>query len=298
MRYQEWKAEGLKVLQGSDGYLGLDVFWLETELRTLVTDLLLPDLAETEAQRYLLQHEFSDDELARLRSATNELAAGKPMALVTGFTWFYGVKIRCYPDVLVPRPDSEIVVEEALAYLEREVAPCDVLDLCTGSGCLGLALAKAAGPSLVSRVVATDLSPTAVKAATENARLIGLEAVVTVEEADLWPFGVRDGSFVPKLVISNPPYLREDEFLGSDLGAWEPEMALAAGADGLAMYRRIFSEGAKLLGPGTYLLLEHGLEQAEAMRDLALGEAGWAFVKTSVDLAGRPRVSAFRRVEA
>lgn len=317
IHYNDWKREAIDILQHSEPYSDEPMFWIGTELTELAAAVLLPDESMTKASRLLNQRLLTSAEYQTLTSDVLDLARGKPLPLITGFTWFAGVKIRCFPDVLIPRPDSEVLVYEAAACLAQEKAPYRVLDLCTGSGCLSLGLAEAMSElgktgdqgeqgdsgyygnlDDVSKleILATDISPAACKAARENVHLNGRDEQIEVEEADLWPTKLLRGSWKPTLVISNPPYLTEEELVSGNLVSWEPELALEAGTDGLRIYKRILTEGSDLLDQGTFLILEHGATQANAIRKLSEEIPGWTYVWTKVDMADRPRVTCLKRV--
>jgi release factor glutamine methyltransferase len=243
---------------------------------------------------WLLAH--GDDPLARAQEAAFLALAkrrreGEPVAYLTGVREFWGLPLRVTPAVLIPRPETESLVELALAHLpvERELR---VLDLGTGSGAIALALAS---ERLRLRVLATDISSEALAVAEDNAGRLG---IVNVEFARSdWYAGLpaawRDVAF--DLIASNPPYVAmDDPHLREGDVRFEPAAALAAGGDGLAALREIVAGACVHLAPGGTLAVEHGYDQAEQAREL-FARAGFAEIVVVKDLGGIPRVAAGRR---
>ena len=206
---------------------------------------------------------------------------GEPVAYLTGRREFWSLELQVSPAVLIPRPDTELLVEWALERLRGVSAP-RIADLGTGSGAIALALASERPDA---RVVAVDLSADALAQAAHNARLLGLERV-DFRLGD-WLVPLAGERF--DLIVSNPPYVAEQDPHLRDL-RFEPRRALTAGADGLADLRRIAVDAPACLKPGAALLLEHGAEQGEAVRAL-LGQQGYAAVETRRDLAGLERAT-------
>lgn len=210
-------------------------------------------------------------------------AGGEPVAYLLGNWGFWSLELRVTPDTLVPRPETEGLVELALARIAPEAA-VDVLDLGTGSGAIALALAKERPRA---RIVATDASAAALAVAASNARRLGL-GNVRFARGDWWS-AVGDACF--DVVASNPPYIADDDphLSEGDLPR-EPRSALASGPDGLDAIRAIAAGASAHLRPGGWLLLEHGLGQGPAVRAV-LREAGLDTVATARDLEGRDRVT-------
>lgn len=210
-------------------------------------------------------------------------ASGEPVAYIIGEREFYGLIFKVTPAVLIPRPETELLVELALERIPAD-APCRVLDLGTGSGCVALAIARQRPQS---RVTATDCSRDALAVASANARALDVRNVEFVRGD--WFDAVAGRRF--DLVVSNPPYIAAgDAHLCEGDLRFEPEGALAAGADGLECIRRIVRNAAAHLSVGGWLLLEHGYDQARACRKL-LDDAGFRKMLSRCDLAGIERVS-------
>ncbi len=216
-------------------------------------------------------------------------ADGEPLAYLLGEREFHGLPLRVTPDVLVPRPDTETLVDWALERLAAHgLAAPEVLDLGTGSGAVALAVAHR-WPA--ARVTATDLSDAALAVAQDNARRLGLQ----LEWArGPWWQAVPGRRF--DLVLSNPPYIAGDD---PHLPALrhEPRLALTPGGDGLDAIRAIVAGAPAAMRPGAWLLIEHGWNQAPAVAAL-LAAAGFAEVQTRHDLAQHPRVTGGRRGNA
>jgi release factor glutamine methyltransferase len=223
--------------------------------------------------------------LARFEQLCARRAAGEPLAYLVGHKEFYGLPLQVDARVLVPRPETELLVEWALACIAHVEGP-RVIDLGTGSGAIAIALAHSRPDA---RVEAVDRSAAALQVAQANAAALG--ARVAFREAD-WLAGAGGGWH---LVVSNPPYVASAD---PHLAALrhEPLAALAAGPDGLDDIRRIVAAACDHLAPGGWLLLEHGHDQAAAVRAL-LAAAGLAQPESRRDLAGIERCSGARRLE-
>lgn len=223
------------------------------------------------------------DDFARL---VDRRVAGEPVAYLTGRRGFWTLDLEVGPATLIPRPETERLVELALDRVRP--GPCAVADLGTGSGAIALAIASERPQA---RVVATDASPAALAIARRNAATHGLSRV-EFREGD-WLAPLAGERF--DLIASNPPYIATDDphLVEGDL-PHEPMSALASGADGLDAIRRIVADAPAHLMPGGWLLLEHGWTQGAAVRAL-LDAGGFAGVETLQDLEGRDRVSLGRR---
>ncbi len=210
--------------------------------------------------------------------------AGEPVAYLTGEREFYGLALRVTPDVLIPRPETELLVELALARLPNRAGR--VLDLGTGSGAVAVALAHAAPDA---EIVAIDASAAALEVARENARRYAASIRFMLGS---WFGGLAGERF--DVIVSNPPYVaRGDAHLQEGDLRFEPEEALVGGVDGLEAIRAIVAGAAAHLVPGGWLLFEHGYDQAERCKSL-LAMYGYAEIASWPDLAGIVRVSGGR----
>ncbi len=236
---------------------------------------------------WLIAHDDQAMPIAAARAFADgcrRIAAGEPLAYVLGEADFHGLTLQVTPAVLVPRPDTETLVDWALALLPglaESVAPQPrVVDLGTGSGAIALALAHRFA---AAQITATDLSPAALAVARINASRLGL--TVAFAEGSWWQAVPAEACF--ELVVSNPPYIAAGD---SHLPALhhEPSLALSPGGDGLDALRQIVAGAVPHLAPGGWLLLEHGWDQAVAVAAL-LQAAGFKHIETRADLAGRPR---------
>jgi release factor glutamine methyltransferase len=220
---------------------------------------------------------------AQFRALAARRAAGEPVAYIVGEREFYGHVFKVTPAVLIPRPETELLVELALAHAQQRATP-RVLDLGTGSGCIAISIALACP---AARVTALDQSTAALAVARENAAR--LEAHNVELRSGNWFDAVRNERY--DMIVSNPPYVAADDahLSHGDL-RFEPASALAAGADGLADIRVIVGGARAHLAGGGWLLFEHGYDQAPRCRELLL-QAGLREVQSWRDLAGIERVS-------
>lgn len=242
---------------------------------------------------YLEAHR--DDELpaaaaARFAELARRREAGEPIAYLTGAREFFGREFLVTPDVLIPRPETELLVELGIAKLVGHRAAPRILDMGTGSGCVAVSLALALS---AAKVTALDNSVEALKLAQRNAQRLG--ANIGYIESD-W-FAALDGTRYD-LIVANPPYIAAGDIhlCRGDL-RFEPPQALASGADGLDAIRRIVGGAAQHLQPGGWLLFEHGYDQAEMVADLLQTES-YAEIEQHRDLAGIVRVSGGGKVLA
>ncbi|MBS0320206.1 MAG: peptide chain release factor N(5)-glutamine methyltransferase [Proteobacteria bacterium] len=211
---------------------------------------------------------------------------GEPVAYLVGVREFHGVSLQVTPDVLIPRPETETLVECALAAMQRS-DPVSVLDLGTGSGAIALAIA-AARPDAI--IVATDRSAKALAVARANAARLNLGNVTCVESD--WYSALSGRTF--DVIVSNPPYIAGgDSHLAEGDLRFEPQDALTPGGDGLSALRRIVHDAPRHLAPGGWLGVEHGYDQSEAVLGL-FRDTGFVDVRATRDLAGIPRVASGR----
>lgn len=265
--------------------------------RRLLRDSGLPELEarillETAAARprtWLLarldeQAEEATEHLVRRLYARRH--AGEPIAYITGEREFYSLEFCITPDVLIPRPETELLVELALSHLPPGGGR--VIDLGTGSGAVAVALAKHAPDA---EIWAIDISPAALIVAERNAQRHGASVRFLCSD---WFESVSPGRF--DLIVANPPYIAEgDRHLGEGDVRFEPRGALVAGSDGLDAIRHIAHQAKGRLETGGRLLFEHGYDQAERCRDL-LAAYGYGEISSWKDLAGHARVSGGRLI--
>lgn len=215
-------------------------------------------------------------------------AAREPVAQIIGSREFWGLEFEVTPDVLIPRPETEIIVEEALAFAGAHACR-SVIDVGTGSGCVAVAIAHAL-PAV--RVTAVDASAAALEVARRNAARHGVENRVTFHHGD-----VLEGLTARvDLIVSNPPYVPDADaaFLQEDVVRYEPYIALFGGSSGLEVMERLVRQAPDRLAPGGQLIVEFGFGQAEEVKALAEG-AGWRVVRVREDLQSIPRTIVLSR---
>ena len=206
--------------------------------------------------------------------------AGEPVAYITGRRAFWNIELHVGPGVLVPRPDSEVLIASAIEHFEEKEAPARILDLGTGPGTLLLAALdvwpEAAG-------VGVDVSRQALAFASANARRLGFEQRAELKLGN-WADGIKERF---DLILCNPPYIADGSDLGPGVREYEPDEALFAGEEGLDAYRALAPQLPQLLNPGGIAAIEIGFDQAEAVTQLLARDGLEA--RVACDLAGRPR---------
>ena len=236
-------------------------------------------------------------ELDAMHAAIERRAAGEPLQYVTGEMPFRHIVLKCERGVLIPRPETEVLVDAALEGVDAAAeksdegaGPVRVLEVGTGTGCIALSIASERPGALVT---ATDLSPRAVELAARNREALGLEEAVDVIECDLATGVSPDlmGSF--SVLVSNPPYIPtqvlRDE-VPAEVADFEPELALDGGDDGLDVFRRLVELAPEALAPGGMLAVELFEGALDAAADLVRAQGGWGSVEVREDLTRRPRV--------
>ena len=239
---------------------------------------------------YLYAHperELTADEQQRYQAALDERATGKPAQYITGHQEFWGMDLIVSPAVLIPRPETEHVIETMLQLAPRDTR-ARMLDVGTGSGCIALALAK---EFLHAAITACDISEPALEVARTNAARHQLEARISFHRSDLLE-AFADGEF--DFVVSNPPYvsLEERDKVQREVRKFEPEIAVFGGEHGFDIYRRLVPQAQRALRPGGWLVMEIGFTQKPEIRRIL---TDWAEVRVVPDLQGIPRVVAARR---
>lgn len=236
--------------------------------------------------------------LERFRELVRQAAAGRPIAYLTGTKEFFSLPLEVTPDVLIPRPETEILVERTISLVRPAPdALRSILDIGTGSGCIAVSLARHL-PAV--RVAASDISAAALEVARRNAGRHGVAERIDFRCGDLFePWRPRDGAPpVFDVIVCNPPYIGSaDSRVERCVREHEPAVALFAGADGLDVIRRLLGEAPRWLRPGGHLLMEMAYDQAAAVREL-LDAAWWQKTVTYRDGANHERVLHARRSAA
>nr|WP_325184022.1 peptide chain release factor N(5)-glutamine methyltransferase [uncultured Oscillibacter sp.] len=228
----------------------------------------------------------SPEREAQVRRLVERRMAGEPVAYLIGEWEFYGLPLDISQDVLIPRADTEVLAEQAIAYIQT-LGECRVLDLCAGSGCLGLAVASQAPKA---RVILGELNDGALKICRQNIRRNGLSGRVMPIQADAREKPPRSlGEF--QCIVSNPPYIPTGDIAGLEVSVrdYEPHLALDGGADGLDFYRSIAGQWKEALVPGGRLYFEVGIGQADPVLRLMRGQ-GFGDLQVIKDRNKIPRV--------
>ncbi len=238
----------------------------------------------------LMPHvELNSIQQNKFESLLSRRMAGEPIAYITGSKEFWSLDLCVSPATLVPRPETELVVERALVHCNDLDSP-DIADLGTGCGAIALALAVELGDS---DITATDISNEALKVARQNQRNLNLENVKFIQGN--WTDTLSSLRF--DAIVSNPPYIREGDPCLSDIFMQhEPRLALTGGNDGLSAIRRIIESSVRYLNPDGWLVVEHGFDQEEAVQEILMRHR-YSDICTFNDLAGLPRVTEGRMSE-
>ena len=236
---------------------------------------------------FLISHgedAVSNEDLARFRETIVRRANGEPLQYITGVQDFYGREFRVTPDVLIPRPETELLVEAALEVISHEPGP-SICDVGTGSGCIAVTLLC---ERMDARAIAVDVSDAALAVAEENARRHGVNERLTFKISDCFD-AVATAAF--DVVVSNPPYVSANALAGlqREVRDHEPLVALSPGADGLSVIRRLFLDAPAFLKTNGYLLMEIGFDQGERVQQL-IDEKHWRLHDVRPDLQGIPRI--------
>lgn len=241
---------------------------------------------------------LSPEELASMHKAIERRVAGEPLQYVTGDTAFRHIIVRCEPEVLIPRPETELLVDFVLDSLPRAAdgtpMPALVLEVGTGTGCIACSLARERAKT---HVVATDVSPAAIALATRNRDALHLVPYVDIVPSDL-AAGIDPalmGHF--EALVSNPPYIPSAVIptLPHEVEGFEPHLALDGGQDGLDIYRRLLDLAPRALRPGGLLAVELFETTLDEATRLAREQGGWASVEVREDYTHRPRFLVARR---
>lgn len=256
-------------------------------------EVLAREVLGWDRARYLAdRHEPAPDVFgARYEEFVSRRAGHEPVSYITGTREFWGLAFDVSPDVLIPRPESESIIEhalECLPRLESGLRPL-VVDAGTGSGCLAVALAVER-PDL--RIVATDISRAALTMARRNARSHGVADRIRFVETSF----VKGLSGSPALLVSNPPYVPAAAVLSKDVGHFEPGIALHSGADGLDATRILVRQAVTFLPTGSWFVFEFGDGQEDPIRELIGTDPRWELSRIVEDLQGIARTAVVRRM--
>ena len=271
----------------------LRAFSIIEERRT--AGLLLAHALKVE-RTYILtraSEEVDDEDYHSYLRMIERRAQGEPLQYITGHQEFYGLDFIITPDVLIPRPETEFLVERVIALAGRD-SPL-IVDVGTGSGCIAVTLAFQIPGAMLK---AADISGRALAVARANAEHHGVAARMDFIEGDLLePFASRGLEGRVDFLVSNPPYVPDGNIqsLQREVRDWEPLMALSGGADGLDFYRRLFVDGLTYVRQGGYLMCEMGYNQIGMISDM-IDPAKWQIADVIEDLQGFPRVLVMRRL--
>ncbi len=262
-----------------------------TDARRDASTLLMHTLACDHA--FLIAHHddvLAPDALAQFRLAVERRGRGEPLQYITNQQEFYGLPFEVTPAVLIPRPETELLVETALELLRATRAP-RLCDVGTGSGCISIALLH---ERTDARAIGLDISPAALGVAARNAARHSVGARLQLVASDC--FAALDPAHATcNIIVSNPPYVAEADVPGlqREVRDYEPRGALTPGGDGLALIRRLLADAPPFLAPNGHLLIEIGYEQHEAVTRL-IDPRMWTLLDIHRDLQGIPRVVALR----
>ena len=295
MTNETWTV--LKIIQWTTEYLkgkGIDNPRLDSEV--LLAHLLRLDRVGL----YLnFDRPLSRDELSSFREIVKRRGSREPLQYITGHQEFWSLDFKVTPDVLIPRPDTEILVEEALKAVRRETLdvrrqnqlPFTILDLCTGSGCIAISLAHELKDAVV---YAVDTSEAALSIARENAEKNGVRDRVIFLQGDLYEALTSHVSRLTSydLIVSNPPYIKNIDIpnIQPEVRDYEPRMAVDGGTEGLGFYKRIVADAPNHLSPHGWLMVEVGEGQADAVSKMMADTGAFESISTVKDLAGIERV--------
>jgi release factor glutamine methyltransferase len=291
---QDWTIQ--KLLNWVSNYLsekGVDSPRFSAEL------LLSHVLAMKRIELYThFDRPVSKDKLDRLHNLVKRAGQHEPIAYLIGKTEFYSLELNITPACMIPRPETELLVQKAIEFLRARTGHQLVCDLCTGCGCIAVAIAKNFPDA---QIFSTDISDAALDVAAENLEKYQLQGQITLLRGDLFD------AFVPQLdvsrfdlIVCNPPYVSSAEFekLDKNVKDYEPKSALLAGDNGLDIYRRIIEKVDQFLKPDAALILEIGYAQGRAVKELFEQSDVFAYVKIEKDAHDNDRVMIVRTVSS
>ena len=238
------------------------------------------------------------DQLDKLHDLVKRAGQHEPISYLTGRAEFYSLQLEVCPDCMIPRPETELLVERAIEFLRRRTGPQFICDLCTGCGCIAVAIAKNFADA---KIFATDICDAALNVAAKNVKKYQLKDRITLLCGDLFE------PVVPQLdvekfdlIVCNPPYVSAAEFEKLDKGVKddEPKLALFAGNDGLDVYHRIIDKADRFLRPDGALILEIGYAQGRAIKGLLEQAGAFAEIKIEKDFHDNDRIATALRTSA
>ena len=253
--------------------------WLIEHALGLTGSIQLVDRART----------LTEDEMAKVDDSVRRRTAREPLQYILGSQEFCGLEFEVNPAVLIPRPETELLVQEVIRRLPRGIHST-IIDVGTGSGCLAVTLARAL-PN--ANIYATDISAEALETAKRNARRHGVETVIRWLEGDLMaPLAGVCSERTVTAIVANPPYVRESEWSGlqPEVGGYEPRAALVAGATGTELHERLLDQAVVYLAPGGVLAMELGQGQSPIIRAKLEGMSAYAGAQILPDEAGIDRI--------
>ena len=236
--------------------------------------------------------QLSEELLAKFQRLIARRSAGEPVQYITGHQQFFGLEFEVTPDVLIPRPETELIVEETIRLVEEDkISAPVILDVGTGSGCIAIALARELEDA---QITACDISEAALNVARRNATKHELANRIQFINSDL--LSAFPETQLADFILSNPPYVAANELptLQREVRDWEPHTALTDHADGLSLYRRLLNESPSRLKPGGYLICELGHTQSEAVSAMADSQV-WEASRLLDDLQAIPRTLVLRK---
>lgn len=244
---------------------------------------------------YILAHaddQLTDEQVEMYGDSLDARASGKPLQYITGRQEFFGLEFEVTPDVLIPRPETELLIEAALARVSPNVAPF-ICDVGTGSGCVAISLLHELPQA---RGMALDISAAALAVAERNAHRHGVNERLSFLASDCFSALAAEPTPAFDLIVSNPPYVAERavEGLQREVRDFEPRVALTAGDDGLAIIRRLLLESCGYLKSGGIFMFEMGFDQHDAVNQL-IAAADWELLEIYDDLQGIPRLVALMK---
>jgi len=273
------------------GRKGIDSPRLSAEL------LLSHVLAKKRIELYMqFDQPVAEDQLSCLHDLVKRAGQHEPVAYILGKTEFYSLELNVTPDCMIPRPETELLVERAIEFLQVQACQQLVCDLCTGCGCIGIVIAKIC-PN--ARIIATDISDDALKVAAQNVQKHQLDKQVELLCGDLFEsVTARLAGDKFDLIVCNPPYVSAAEYetLAKNVKDYEPRLALWAGADGLDICRRVIKGAGAFLKPGGALMLEIGFSQGQAVKELLERTGTFAEIRIERDFQNHDRIAIAKKM--